>query len=291
VSGSASAAGHELRPPTPAEFTRLQQLVHRESGIFISDVKRALLVGRLSRRLRELGLESFGAYLGVVEGDDAERVAMLDCLCTNETHFFREPRQFDYLQHWVIPRWVAAAEAGERSRRIHVWSAACSTGEEPYSLAMALLSAFPFGSGWEIQLLATDHSTRALARARAAVWPIAKCCEIPDVYLRRFMLRGGGPQEGLMKAALDLRSSIRFQRLNLNDESYAAPADFDLIFCRNVLIYFRATPKLRVVERLLRHLAPSGQLFLGHAESLTGITDRVRAVGPNVYMRAPERSH
>lgn len=291
MKAEAPKAGLEPLPLTTGEFSRFQELVHRESGIFLSEVKRALLVGRLSRRVRELGLKSFGEYLGVAQADASERVTMLDCLCTNETHFFREPRQFDYLHERVFPTWVAAAEAGQRSRRIRVWSAACSTGEEPYSLAMALLTAFPAGSGWEVEILATDLSTRVLERARSAVWPIEKAREIADTYRRRFMLRGCGAQEGRMKAGPELRAATRFQRLNLNDESYAAPAGFDLIFCRNVLIYFRPEAKLRVVERLLRHLSPSGLLFLGHSESLTGLTDRVRSVGPNVYARASTMSH
>jgi chemotaxis protein methyltransferase CheR len=275
---------------TRAEFLGFQEVVHRESGIFLSEGKRALLLGRLSRRMRELGTRSFGAYLRAVESDPAEKAAMLDCLCTNETHFFRDARQFEYVRNCVVPSWISAADAGLRARRVRVWSSACSTGEEPYSLAMTLLSALPGSAAWDVQIFATDLSTRALDRARSARWPAAKSGEIPGAYLRRFMLRGTGSQAGFMKAGPELRALIRFERLNLNDDRYPAPSDFDLIFCRNVLIYFRPEGKVAVVERLLRHLAPSGRLFLGHAESLTGLTDRLRSAGPNVYMRAPARS-
>lgn len=265
------------------EFARFQALVQREAGIFLSDAKRSLLVGRLTRRLRHLGLSSFDEYYRYVENDTAERVCMLDHLTTNETHFFREPRHFQYLDEDVLPRWRAQADAGQRSRRIQIWSSACSTGEEPYSLAMTLLRAFPPGSGWELEVLATDLSTRVLEHAREAVWPIDKAKEIPADDLKAFMLRGTGSQAGFMKAGPEIRRVVRFARLNLNDPEYPAAGQFDLIFCRNVLIYFDGPTKERVVERLLRHLAPGGYFFLGHAESLTGTTLPVRSVFPTVY--------
>lgn len=288
--GSAVAA-----PPAPGpaglsdvEFHRFQSLVHREAGIWLSPAKKALLFGRLARRVRDLGLASLGRYYELVERDEAERIQMLDRITTNETHFFREPRHFEFLSHTVYPAWSAAAEAGRRVRRIRVWSAACSTGEEPYSLAMSLLRAFPPGSGWELEILASDLSTRVLARAREAIWPIAKQREIPAADLRAFMLRGTGSQEGRMKAGPELRDLVRFARVNLNDAAYPVVGQFDLLFCRNALIYFDAATKARVVERLRTHLAPDGYLFLGHAESLsgTGLTGRehgFRPVLPSIY--------
>ncbi len=265
------------------EFTRFQSLIHREAGIWLSPMKRALLVGRLTRRLRELGLDSFGEYYERVEADGAERIRMLDRVTTNETHFFREPRHFEFLAQKVFPSWRAEADEGLRPRRIRAWSAACSTGEEPYSLAISLLRAFPPGSGWELEILATDLSTRVLERAREAVWPIEKAREIPPADLKAFMLRGTGPQQGLMKAGPEICAFVRFARLNLNDTAYPALGRFDLVFCRNVLIYFDAKTKERVVGRLLGLLAPCGYLFLGHAESLSGTALPVRSVLPTVY--------
>jgi chemotaxis protein methyltransferase CheR len=265
------------------QFARFQALVHREAGIWLSPVKRALLVGRLARRLRELGLGSYRKYYDLVASDPAELVRMLDCLTTNETHFFREPRHFAFLAGEVYPRWHAEALAGSRPRSIRVWSAACSTGEEPYSLAMSLLRAFPPGSGFEIEILATDLSTRALDRARAATWPIAKAREIPAADLRSFMLRGVGSQAGQMRAGPEIRGLVRFARLNLNDSSWPGLGTFDLVFCRNVLIYFAPATKEQVVGRLLRHVGPAGLLFLGHAESLSGMSHSVRSVLPTVY--------
>ncbi|MBI5068923.1 MAG: protein-glutamate O-methyltransferase CheR [Deltaproteobacteria bacterium] len=282
------------RSPAPApagvsdgEFARFQALVHREAGIWLSPAKKALLCGRLARRVRELGLGTLGSYAEVVERDLAERVHMLDCITTNETHFFREPRHFEILDQHLFPAWRAEGEAGRRPRRVRLWSAACSTGEEPYSLAMALLRAFPPGSGWELEVLATDLSTRVLERARQATWPIAKQSEIPLADLRAFMLRGTGSQEGRMKAGPELRELVRFSRLNLNDAIYPVAGSFDAIFCRNVLIYFDAPTKAAVVERLRGHLSPGGYLFLGHAESLGGRGTGLVPVFPTVYARAP----
>ena len=272
-----------IRPITDREFNLFRKLVDREAGIHLSEAKRALLVGRLTRRLRELGLTSFSAYYRrITEEDPGELTHMLDRVSTNETHFFREPRQFDFLKETVVPHWIQAAGAGRRTKRLRVWSAACSTGEEPYSLAMTLLDCLLAHPGWELEILASDISTRVLRRAEEAVWPIEKAKEIPAPLLRRYMLRGTRSREGQMKAGPLLRSVVRFARNNLNAVRYAVTGPFDLIFCRNVLIYFDTETKRRVVQRLLDLLAPDGHLFLGHAESLTGLSERVRGVGPTV---------
>lgn len=265
------------------EFAALQALVYAEAGIFLSQAKRALVSGRLSRRVRELGLTSFAAYHAYATREDPhELVHLLDRITTNETHFFREPGQFRVITERLVPAWLAQADAGLRPRRLRAWSAACSSGEEPYSLAMVLLEHCP---GWTVEIVASDLSSRALARARAAQWPIAKAEEIPAPYLKRFMLRGLRSQAGQMRAAPELRDVVRFERLNLHTDAYPAGDGFDLILCRNVLIYFDAASKTRVLDRLLERLAPGGHLFLGHAESLGRTTLPMRGVSPNVYAR------
>ena len=261
------------------EFRRFQELVHAEAGISLSDQKRALLVGRLSPRLRALEISSFDAYLEHVANDHAELVRMIDSICTNETQFFREPKQFAYLENELLPSWRAAAEAGERSKQARVWSAACSTGEEPYSIAMTLSAHLP---GWSIEITASDLSTKVLDRAAAGIWPIERAAQIPLHYRKAYMLRGSGPQEGRMAAKPELSALIRFARVNLHHESYPVSGRFDLIFCRNVLIYFDAPSKRKVVDRLLDRLEPRGLLFLGHSESLNQ-HERVRPAGPTVY--------
>ncbi|HYO60133.1 protein-glutamate O-methyltransferase [Archangium sp.] len=267
------------------EFRLIQEWVYREAGIFLAPVKKALVMARLGPRLRALGLDSYAAYFQHVmaKGNEDERVRMLDCICTNETRFFREPAHFDFLVREVCPTWREQAAAERRSRRIRGWSAACSTGEEPYSLAMVLLSRFPPDSGWEVEILATDLSTRALERARAGLWPLDKAREIPQEHLRAFMLKGVRSQAGRMQVGPLVRSVVRFERLNLNAERYSGVGTFDLIFCRNVLIYFDPASKSGVLRRLMRHLSPTGYLFLGHAESLAGSTVQARCVQPAVY--------
>jgi len=239
----------------------------------------------LSKHIRELGLDSFDAYYQhVVTADQgAELVRMLDRVSTNETHFFREPRQFEFLENQVFAEWREKAAAGLKPKRLRLWSAGCSSGEEPYSIAMLLLDHFPHENGWELEILATDLSTRILVKAQAAVWPIVKAQEIPEKYLKQFMLRGTGSQDGKLKAGAEIRSLIQFERLNLNDQSYPVTGRFDAIFCRNVLIYFDTPSRTRVIERLIDRLAPAGYLFVGHAESLSGITDRARHVMPTIY--------
>jgi chemotaxis protein methyltransferase CheR len=273
-------------PVSDREFAAFQKLIYEEAGIHLSPVKKALLTGRLSKRVRELGLPSLAAYHEYVTASSPdERVHLLDCITTNETRFFREPQQFAFLEQQLVPSWVAEADAGRRPRRVRAWSAGCSTGEEPYSLAMVLLSLCPPEAGWDVEILATDVSTRALARARDACWPIERAAEIPDEHLKRCMLRGVRSQEGRMSAGPEIRGLVRFERLNLMSGEGFPGGRFDVVLCRNVLIYFDASSKQRVIERLLGRLEPGGHLFLGHAEGL-GRTAGVRPVRPNVYALA-----
>ena len=243
-------------------------------------------MARLTRRLRALGLRSFGVYYRRVNRDAEERLRMLDCITTNETHFFREPHQFDFLRETVLPAWEEAGDAGGRVRKIRAWCAGCSTGEEPYSLAMTLLHHLP---GWAVEILATDLSTRVLEVARAGIWSADKAKEIPSPYLERYMLKGRRSQEDKMKVGDEIRSVIEFQRMNLNDAEDSIPGKFDLIFCRNVVIYFSAESRMQVMRRLLRRLQPTGYLFVGHAESLGGMPE-VRGVKPTVYCLRQEPS-
>ena len=266
------------------ELRRFQSVVLRAAGIHLSPQKRALIMSRLWRRLRDLNLDRYGQYLDRVEQDPEELVQMLDRIATNETRFFREQKQFEFLENVVAPRWRRAAEEGRRHSAVHVWSAACSTGEEPYSVAMCLRAAL--GPLWDIRILATDLSTRALAAARGGIWPAEKAAHIPPRFLEPFMLRGHGSQSGRIKAGPEIRAMVSFARLNLNDADYGTRQRFDLVLCRNVLMYFDAASRQRVVERLVDRLLPDGLLFVGHAETLHGITTRLRPLLPTIYERA-----
>ena len=277
-----------FREPTAAEFGRFTAMIESVAGISLNETKRALVSRRLNARLRELGIDSLDAYTSLVQADrsGAELVTLIDLIATNETHFFRESAHWEFLESRIFPRWLAEAATGARPKLIRAWSAACSTGQEPYSLAMQLLTHFPASDGWEVRIEATDISTHALDVARRAEWPVEKAPEIPERYLKRFMLRGVGAQQGRMRAVAELRDAVRFSRLNLNETRYAVGGEFDLIFCRNVLIYFSPEGRAEVINRLTDRLAPSGLLFVGHAESLHAHRVRLRAVLPTVYARA-----
>jgi len=273
---------------SPALFAKFQQTIYREAGIWLADHKQALLSGRLARRLRLLGLGSMSQYFELVSQPDQqhERAVMIDCITTNETRFFREARHFDFLSQHVFPRWQQEAVAGERSTRLRIWSAGCSSGEEPYSLAMLLLKHFPQETGWDLEVLATDISTRVLEKARQAVYPLEKMKDIPAEYLRAYMLKGRGEHKGVMKVSPELHRIVRFARVNLHADSYPVVGLFDLIFCRNVLIYFDQESKEKVIDGIVRHLSPSGLLFVGHSEHLGGIAPSLKTVAPTIHVLA-----
>ena len=274
-------------------FVKFQGLIYKEAGIWLGMHKVTLLQGRLARRLRLLGLANMLEYYRLVMQPDQqhERAMMIDCITTNETHFFREPKHFEFLAQRVFPRWKKQAAEQQRSKRIRVWSAGCSTGEEPYSLAMVLLQHFSQEIGWDIEVLATDISTRVLEKARAAIFPIDKAKDIPREFLRSYMLKGMADQEGFMKACPEVQKLVRFSRVNLLAEACPFKGPFDLVLCRNVLIYFDQDSKRRAVENMARHLASDGLLFVGHSENLNRVSPRLKNVAPTIYaMAEPEAS-
>jgi chemotaxis protein methyltransferase CheR len=270
------------------EFALFQALICREAGIHLAPSKKTMLVSRLMRRVSGLKLTSFADYYRyVVQGDDhrQEMAHLLDAVCTNETWFFRNPKHFTFVREQVCPKLSDDGASGRQIRRLSAWSTACSSGEEPYSLAMVLLDALP---GWELKILASDLSSRVLERAKAATWPVEKNGDIPVPYLKRYMLRGMGAQHGKMKAGPELQRAVTFRHLNLNDSLWAIEAEglFDLIFCRNVLMYFEPAHRERALRRILARLAPNGYLFLGDAESISGF-EGLRMVAPAVHRLAP----
>jgi len=278
----------DVRPLEQGEFGLFQRIVHREAGIHLGDIKLALVAARLLRRIRELGLVTYGAYYRRVVEDKAELTLMLDAITTNETQFFREGRHFELLNESLIPEWREQAARGARDRRVRIWSAGCSTGEEPYSLAMALLSALPPEEGWDVQILATDLSTRVLEVAKAGVYTAEKAAGIPRQHLQAFMLRGVGSQDGNVKVSPTLQAAVTFRHLNLNDEDWDVGGPFDAVLCRNVFIYFNQVTRNRIVTALLGHLRPRGYFFVGHSESL-GSMPGLETVIPTVYRKQDQR--
>jgi chemotaxis protein methyltransferase CheR len=275
---------------TPALFGKFQQLIHQETGIWLGDSKMALLCGRLSRRLRARGIPTLDQYYDFVTRPDQEeeRVSMIDVITTNETRFFRDPRHFEFLEQRVIPRWREEAQQGERQKTIRLWSAGCSSGEEPYSLAMLLARHLSPEQGWDVKIMATDISTRMLAHARTGIYSITKSADIPEPLLKDYMLKGIDQQEGQMKVMPEVQAMVDFERLNLSQGPYPPHGHFDVILCRNVLIYFDLESKLKVMENLARCLIRKGLLFVGQAENLSGMNLQLRSLAPAVYAREGE---
>jgi len=266
---------------TDRDMRALARLVYDHSGITLHDGKRALVTARLQKRLRHGRFRNFAEYVRFVENDPSgqEVVALLDAIATNHTAFYREAEHFDYLATQVVPSMQAAGQ-----RAIRLWCAACSSGEEPYTMAMTLADALPPGGLSHVRILASDISTKALRTARDGVYRMHRVTGLRSEVLRRHFEKGLGEQAGLARVQPRLRAVVEFQRLNLLEVADLG-SRFDVIFCRNVMIYFDRAIQQRVVNMLEQHLAPNGWLFLSHSESLTGIKHGLRWVGPAVYQR------
>ncbi|CAK0779035.1 chemotaxis protein methyltransferase [Gammaproteobacteria bacterium] len=264
-----------------ADFTRVRELAYRLAGISLGPHKRDMVYSRLVRRLRALNLSSFRAYLDQVEKGGVEVQSFLNALTTNLTYFFREEHHFPLLvQH-------AKARIAQGHGVVRVWSSASSTGEEPYSMAIALAEGFNTLSP-PIRLLATDIDTDVLKRAQAGIYPLDAVNRLPATSLRRFFLRGTGQQEGYARVRPEIQNLVTFRQLNLLGETWEVEPPLDAIFCRNVMIYFDKPTQREVVEGFVRVLAPDGLLFMGHAESLQHVSDLVKPLGQTVYCLTPQ---
>jgi chemotaxis protein methyltransferase CheR len=268
---------------TRSDMEKIAGLVYANSGIALKpDVKEAMVVARLQKRLRKGGFDSFADYLQHVEGDASGRElqVLIDALTTNHTGFFREPQHFTHLAKTIVPALVAQSQV----RPILGWSAACASGEEPYSIAITLLEQLPAAQHDRIWLLASDLATHAIDTARSGVYPIDRVADVPPHLLRRYFERGLGKQAGLARVKYGVRALVDFRQLNLMSvESLGAV--FDFIFCRNVMFYFDRAARQRVVTMLEKHLAPGGYLFVSHAESLSEVEHGFRRCLPGVYQR------
>jgi chemotaxis protein methyltransferase CheR len=265
---------------TPKEFEQFRSLIYQECGISLNESKKTLLVSRLSKRLRTLELDSFQAYYDMVSGETEgeEFTLLLDLVSTNKTDFFREPKHFDFLREQILPTL-------QTTRRIRIWSSASSTGEEPYTIAMTLHDSVPDPELWDFKILASDISTRVLARAASGVYEDERVRDLPPDLVERHFLKGTGERTGMIKVKPNINQMVRYQRINLMDDTFPIKTPLDLIFCRNVMIYFDRPTQAKLVKKFYRYLKPGGYLFIGHSESLQRLDQPFKAVAPTIYQK------
>lgn len=272
---------------TDKEFVLLRDLIYKLTGITLSDAKRSLVRSRLQRRLRLLELSSFQEYYAylVEHLETEERTAFINCITTNKTDFFREPHHFDFVTQTVIPEAILRVQRGADSRRLRVWHAGCSTGEEPYTLAIVLQEALAGKGQWDVKQLASDIDTDVLAHAKRGIYNRDRVDPIPDTLLRRYFLCGTGENADKVMVKPKLKEQIAFRQINLLEEPYpfSAQTRFDFIFCRNVVIYFDKPTQRQLFARFARYLRPDGYLFIGHSETLTGVSDAFQNIGATIY--------
>lgn len=281
----------QLASMSDGDFNRFRGLIYKQCGINLTSVKRTMLASRLRKRLRSLGIGSFSEYYHYVSGTKGgsdELVHMLDAVSTNKTDFFREPRHFDYLMKEALPR-MCRSGWWRPGRRLNVWSAGCSSGEEPYTIAMVAADFASHHRVGEFSILASDISTRVLEKARKGIYPDNAVEPVPAVLKRKYLMRGKGSQKGYCRVVPELRSTLQFQRINLNgSRHFGIRTPMDMIFCRNVIIYFDRDTQKKLFEKFYEQLVPGGYLFIGHSETLHGINDRFKAVAVATYRKTGE---
>ncbi len=269
------------------DFSRLSVFIYDELGIKMPEAKQTMLAGRLSRRLRALSLSNFAEYCDFLfspEGQEEEMVHLIDAVTTNKTDFFREPGHFDYLTRTALPelRRIGSIGAG---RRLKLWSAGCSTGEEPYTLAMVLAEYAAMHPGFDFDILATDISTRVLQVARRAIYPFERIEPVPMPLRSKYLLKNKDRKNPLVRIVPALRARIGFGRLNFMAEEFGLREKMDIVFCRNVIIYFDKGTQEKLMAKFCRNLNPGGYLFLGHSESLHNYDIPLVQVAPTVYRK------
>jgi chemotaxis protein methyltransferase CheR len=270
------------------DFRRIASFVENYCGIKMPPTKKTMVEGRLRRRVRALGLKSLNDYCRALFDDgklENEAVGLIDSMTTNKTEFFRELPHFRYLTEQVLPDLLSCSPRAGLDHPLKVWSAACSTGAEPYSLAMTLDDIAQSVRGFHFSVLATDISTEVLTTAVSAIYPQEMIAPIPEEMRRRYILRSRDQTRPTVRVASHIRTMVRFARLNLMDERYPVDGDMDIIFCRNILIYFDKPTQEAVVQRLSQHLRPGGYLFVGHTESIAGFKLPLHPVATAIFQR------
>jgi chemotaxis protein methyltransferase CheR len=268
-----------------ADFDRLRTLIYEESGINLSADKKTMMEIRIKRRLQTRRIASFGEYCDLVftpQGREVELIHLIDVITTNKTDFFRESGHFDYLVSKALPDLAARHGAARKSL---IWSAGCSTGEEPYTLAMVLCEYAQGAPGFRFSVLATDICTAVLEKAAMGVFKAEVVKPVPQDLRRKYFMRSRDPQSDLLRVVPEVRAVVEFRRLNFMDADFGLPESPEIIFCRNVIIYFDRATQVRLLEKLTRCLVPGGYFFAGHSESLQGMDLNLVPVAPSVYRK------
>jgi chemotaxis protein methyltransferase CheR len=287
---SAYAARATDIPITDVEFHQLRDLVYEKCGINLTDAKKMMLRSRLQKRLYHLRLSTFREYYEYLFKADMpgdEMREMINCITTNKTDFFREPHHFDFIKDIFVPELIHEhAHSGLGENKLRVWHAGCSTGEEPYTMAMVLADAF--GSNidhWDIRLLASDIDTKVLDHASAGIYDLERFEQVPEHYRKKCFLKGSGAKSNSVKIKSHLQDVITFKQINLLETPWPInpSVKFDIIFCRNVVIYFDKATQRKLFKRYHALLKPRGYLIIGHSESLLGVSDEFDAVGHTIY--------
>ncbi|MBF0406315.1 MAG: chemotaxis protein CheR [Candidatus Riflebacteria bacterium] len=270
-----------------ADFRKFSEFILHEAGIQLPITKKILLEGRLQKRMRLLKINSFSAYSEYVfspDGQISELPHMIDAITTNKTEFFRESDHFTYLTKTVLPELKSDRELGD-NRRYFVWSAGCSTGEEPYTLAMVLSEYKKKNPAFDFRILATDICNTVLDKARKGIYDVSKTSTVPMALKKDYMLKSRNPEQKIVRMSPDIRMKVKFAWLNFMAHDYQIREKVDIIFCRNVIIYFSKSDQEQVILRFCNQLIPGGYLFLGHSETLTGVNLPLTQVFPTVYRK------
>jgi len=272
---------------TEKDFDRFSRLVYDTCGIKLPPHKKSMLEARLRKRLRSLALSSFeeyGEYVFSPEGLENELISLIDVVTTNKTDFFREPAHFNFLIETALPTLINDYGVGI-DRPLRLWSAGCSTGEEPYTLAMVLSEFAENVPGFDFQIFASDISTKVLELARQGIYNVDKVAPVPSLLQKKYLLRSKDPERRQVRIAPELRSKASFRRVNFMDDDYAIRESFDIIFCRNVIIYFDRPTQEVFLGKLCRHLRAGRYIFMGHSETLNGMDLPLHQVAPSSYRK------
>ncbi len=268
-------------PFTDTDFAFIQELVAERTGIVLTDIKRTMVYSRIARRIRQCGVSDFAEYCDLLKsGDESELISFTNAITTNLTSFFREPHHFEYLAKTVLPE----LEKSKKDKRIRIWSAGCSSGEEPYSIAMTILDHFKNKPDWDIKILASDLDYEMVEKASKGIYKEDRVTGLDKNHLKNYVRKGKGSLSGMVKMDKRLMELITFKQLNLlHDWPFKGP--FDFMFCRNVVIYFNKETQKELFDRYANVLDENAPLFIGHSESLFKVTKRFKSLGQTIYRK------